>query len=727
MKPVVRIENLGAVSEGMVSRVSADVDGEPVWFESADMTLRTAPEAFASAFLIPSLAMKAGLAIDAPLSPSWLQNARLLTDIVKKWWGYTPTECDLHAGKDETLLDGTRVSGLLFSGGVDSFYTLLRSRKRIDNLFFIHGYDIRLNDQDRMTSYLPSLQAVAGGTGKRLVVMKTNLRSHPVFSSVPWDQTHGGALAAIGHFSTDFIGRFMISSSYPYFFDRPWGSHWKTDPLWSSVLLEVFHFGAGVWRSDKLRAIADEPLVRKHLRVCHEHLNSRLNCCRCEKCLRTMLVLAQQGKLEFFETFSEQRGLTESLGRLGYVGESLIPVYEDILRRGLGRKLGKAVRCLLARSRERIMAASTGGEKTFRKRAVAVIESLKGMAQGVGRNQRKMGPAMRTENEWDKKALQARISDRSSRKRFEAGSPNETEISAYAAGLPGSEQRDAAVVLGMTPELRALATREFRKVISIDINQDAIDLYTDWVPEERRQSERIIRGNWFDMSQSVPVRVSTVLGDGVFANLPSVEQHLHLLRRIASVLHPMGRFVTRMVFIPRYFSVEKNSAKQLTAMFRRGIIDNAEFGFGMRFLAHYECCYDHDTFLLDNRKLFKESEEDFRAGRLTAEELSCMQRYYYGGKNCIVPQFLWEQLLEEAGFEFTIQECNGKAWYDYYKVYVCSLAAAGSRITEVRPHVEHASERQAPTERTTSSPVIRQTLNAREISGKPYRCMQALD
>lgn len=689
MKRVVRIENLNTMSEGTICRASADVEGEPVWFESSDMALRTAPEAFASAFLIPSLAMKADLAIDAPLSPAWLQNTRLLTDIVKKWWGYTPTHSDSHTGKDETLRNGTRASGLLFSGGVDSFYTLLRSRKRIDNLFFIHGYDIRINDQDRMTSFLPSLQAVAGGTGKRLVVIKTNLRSHPLFSSVPWDRTHGGALAAIGHFSTDFIGRFMISSSYPYFFDRPWGSHWKTDPLWSSELLDVLHVGAGLWRSDKLRAIADEPLVRKHLRVCHEHRNSRLNCCLCEKCLRTMLVLAQQGKLEFFLTFTEQRGLSESIGRLEYVGESLIPVYEDILQRGLEKKLGKAVRCLLARSREKIMAASTGGDKTFRRRAVSIFERLKGMAQGAGRNQRKMGAAMRTENEWDKKALRARISDRCSQKRFEAGSPNATEIAAYAAGLPGSEQRDTAVVLGMTPELRVLATKEFRTVISIDVNQDAIDLYADWVPNEKSQCERIIRGDWFDMSQSVPGRVSTVLGDGVFGNLPNVEQHLHLLRCIASVLHPMGRFVTRMAFIPRCFRVEENSAKQLTAMFRSGMIDESEFGFGMRLLAHYECCYDHDMFLLDNRKLFKETVEDFRAGRLTAEELSCVHRYYYGGKNCIVPQFLWEQLLNEAGFEFTIQECHGKAWYHYYKVYACTLTA-DHRINEARSYAEES-------------------------------------
>jgi hypothetical protein len=675
LKPVVRIENLSAFSEGEVSRVAADVDGAAVWFESSDIALRPAPEAFASAFLIPALAKKAGLAVDAPLSPAWIRNTRLLTDIVKRWWGYTPTLSDLLGGKGEAVQAGSDASGLLFSGGVDSFYTLLRSRRKADYLFFIHGYDIRLDEKDRMNSFLPSLQAIAEGAGKRLVVIKTNLRSHPVFSSLPWDLTHGGALAAIGHFTTDDVGKFMISSSYPYFFDRPWGSHWKTDPLWSSELLEVLHVGAGVWRSDKLRAIADEPLVRKHLRVCHEHRNSRLNCCLCEKCLRTMLILAQQGKLEVFLNFTEQQRLAERVNNLEHVGAPLIPVYEEILQRGLERDLRKAVRSLLARSREKRGTGEKGGDKTFRRTVLTVVGKLKGMAQEAGTIRREAGPVPRITHSWDKKALHARISDRSSGKRFEAGSPNDAEISAYAAGLPGRELRDTALVLGMTPELRILATKEFRSVISIDVNQEAIGLYADWVPKERRQHERIIRGDWFDMSRLVPSPVSTVLGDGIFGNLANVQEHLHLLRCIASVLGPMGRFVTRMAFIPRYFHVEKNSTKQLTELFRSGLIDECEFGFGMRLLGHYECCYDHDTFLLDNKKLFKETEEDFRAGRLTAEELSCVRRYYYGGKNCIVPQFLWEQLLGEAGFEYTIQECHGKAWYQYYKVYSCSMTA----------------------------------------------------
>lgn len=39
-----------------IYRVCADVDGEPLWFESADVGLLSSPEAFASAMLIPALA-----------------------------------------------------------------------------------------------------------------------------------------------------------------------------------------------------------------------------------------------------------------------------------------------------------------------------------------------------------------------------------------------------------------------------------------------------------------------------------------------------------------------------------------------------------------------------------------------------------------------------------------------------------------------------------------------
>jgi len=71
-----------------------------------------------------------------------------------------------------------------------------------------------------------------------------------------------------------------------------------TDTLHSSRQMEIAHFGEKVYRLDKFRAIVGEPIVRENLRGCWAALNDRMNCSRCEKCLRTMVWLAGVGELK---------------------------------------------------------------------------------------------------------------------------------------------------------------------------------------------------------------------------------------------------------------------------------------------------------------------------------------------------------------------------------------------------------------------------------------------
>ena len=69
-------------------RVTADVDGTPVWFECSDVPLAASPEAFVSAFLLPSLAHRRRIVPESPLDPVWLANAPRLVEIFHRWWRY---------------------------------------------------------------------------------------------------------------------------------------------------------------------------------------------------------------------------------------------------------------------------------------------------------------------------------------------------------------------------------------------------------------------------------------------------------------------------------------------------------------------------------------------------------------------------------------------------------------------------------------------------------------
>lgn len=66
----------------------------------------------------------------------------------------------------------------------------------------------------------------------------------------------------------------------------------ELDRCWSSGAVTVATGSPGVPRLEKVAAIANEPLVHSHLRVCRENRSAALNCGECEKCVRTQVQLA---------------------------------------------------------------------------------------------------------------------------------------------------------------------------------------------------------------------------------------------------------------------------------------------------------------------------------------------------------------------------------------------------------------------------------------------------
>jgi hypothetical protein len=288
------------------SRVCSVVAREPLWFESSEIQLQASAEAYACALLIPALHLGSRLALKAPLDSRWLRNCADLLMVLQEWWGYPRLLPDAPPGGHEQATAGTKTA-LLFSGGVDSFYTLLNCPERIDDLVTVLGFDTKIDDVLRNEAIEKSIREVAATVGKRLIIIRTNMREHALYRGISWEIAHGGAMAAIGHLLPPEIGRLLISSSRPYDYMEPWGSHWRTDPLWSSGGLTIAQFGGEWKRYEKLRMIAAEPILRRHLRVCWENRTPTGNCSLCDKCLRTRLALAQCGELDKYEVF---RGLT---------------------------------------------------------------------------------------------------------------------------------------------------------------------------------------------------------------------------------------------------------------------------------------------------------------------------------------------------------------------------------------------------------------------------------
>lgn len=337
---------------GTAWRVTSRVDGLDVWFESEELELTPAPEALASAFLIPGLAAGRRLVSEAPLAEDFVSHLPSAIALVHSWWKYPVLEPLVPAAAAparERRPDGV---ALAFTGGVDSFHSLLRGPRKPNLLVFVHGFDVKLSDPGRAGQMRQMIGQVAESVGARAGVIRTNLRQHPLFISERWPRDHGGALGCIGHVLPASVGHMVISSSYARSLHRHWGSRWDLDPLWSGAGLTIEHYGEEFLRREKVWAIAQEPLVREHLRVCWRHPNDLPNCSRCPKCVRTRILLSAVGALDGYALLEGDATLAASIDALPSSGHaSSLHQYRAALGARLPPDIAAAVRRLLARSR----------------------------------------------------------------------------------------------------------------------------------------------------------------------------------------------------------------------------------------------------------------------------------------------------------------------------------------------------------------------------------------
>jgi len=249
--------------------------------------------------LLTPIAMKrcGELRLEGPVARTAADASRAAQAVLAGW--YTDlAEVDVSAEWHEPEPSGDGV-GLFFSGGVDSFYSLLEHRDHVSHLVFVAGFDMGLHKAWLADRTLQALRQVAAETGVRLLTARTNIRQLSNRYCSWGRQYHGAAMAGIAHLFSPVIGTAIIPSSLSH----PWGSDPELDPLWSSTVRIVHDTPLG--RFDKLARIAESDLALRHLRVCYRARPGEYNCGRCEKCLRTMTSLCALGALERARTFPD--------------------------------------------------------------------------------------------------------------------------------------------------------------------------------------------------------------------------------------------------------------------------------------------------------------------------------------------------------------------------------------------------------------------------------------
>ena len=336
------------VRRGGACRVEADVAGRAVWFESRDTQFVPSVEAFGSALLVPAMHAGRLLYLHEPACEAWVANFAGLTEVFRThWYPEAPGAHVIPLASQSTPVPGT---ALCFSGGVDSFHTLLTGGQANSRLVCILGYDVKLRQRRRAAAVERLVRLVAAETGGSALLIASNLRRHPLVKAAPWLRAFGGALAAAGHLLAQQVGNLLISSDGIGHEDPDVGSHAGIDWRHSSSRLRVLHFAGRATRLEKVRSIASEPLVQRHLHVCWKNVAGHLNCGRCEKCVRTMLALDVCGTLGHFAGFNRGRGLVDAIDALPALEPVVAPFFREMLAAGLSNRAAEATRRLLERS-----------------------------------------------------------------------------------------------------------------------------------------------------------------------------------------------------------------------------------------------------------------------------------------------------------------------------------------------------------------------------------------
>jgi hypothetical protein len=266
-------------------------------------------DAFVPALLLPCLQRGESLEIIPPVSAELVSRLQRILDVVLALFpNFHHIGVNLHA-RESTEAPTGKIIASLFSGGVDSFYSLLKGfgpegipTERPTHLFFMQGLEQRLDESAGADATLRVVEEAAQASGVGVLWGETNLR---MLFGLDYDlYYHAAALIGAALGLSRGIRRLLVPSTFSYGQLVPWGSHPLLDELWSTEMTEIVHHGAEARRVDKVAM-----LVRNHrstlrsIRVCLKNQAGPANCGRCQKCARTMMALEILGALGDAPTF----------------------------------------------------------------------------------------------------------------------------------------------------------------------------------------------------------------------------------------------------------------------------------------------------------------------------------------------------------------------------------------------------------------------------------------
>ncbi|MEP6473612.1 MAG: hypothetical protein ABJC74_07805, partial [Gemmatimonadota bacterium] len=278
---------------------------ETLWFDMPEALAE--PSGTGNGWLVAllPLAFHLGepLRLEASVDPVLLANAHRLQELWTRWVPERrPVPIEI-AGLADVAARDSGGTALMFSGGVDSFFSLLdfdRTARAggsppIADLIHIWGFDLPLTSRREYQRISARFNNLARRLDRQLISMATNLRETRL-GSISWAEViHGPALGAAALLLRRPPAVVLISASGARLDSMPYGTHPLADPLMSTSRTSFRHYGIETSRIAKTAVLAESAVALEFLHVCWRSESDR-NCGRCLKCCLTQMALDLLGK-----------------------------------------------------------------------------------------------------------------------------------------------------------------------------------------------------------------------------------------------------------------------------------------------------------------------------------------------------------------------------------------------------------------------------------------------
>jgi len=351
-----RISNLKFSNEEKQARVMATIQWEDcdrpdheIFIETKEefvQDLSLNPHSFLVGCIIPALHFgERRIFLDAEICPTLREGLETVMALMKEWTQgeYKPLNIEAKT-RSVVNLNNHRRAGLFLSGGMDSLAALRINKKTypeqhpgsIKDCLLVHGFDIGGVIERGMKYHVfdrakKALSEVAKDAKVTLIPVYTNIR-HLCDERELWlDRFFGAVLAAVAHAFSSRLNLVYIASSYDIPNLTPCGSHPLLDPAYSSYALRIIHRDLALSRLEKLRIVADWDVAFQNFRVCLANVPDRLNCGKCEKCIRTMTELLAIDALDKTKAFVENDVTPEQLAQFDITIRHRDSFYREML------------------------------------------------------------------------------------------------------------------------------------------------------------------------------------------------------------------------------------------------------------------------------------------------------------------------------------------------------------------------------------------------------------